>query len=128
MQDLVELIHVVASLEDRLPSEQLRQDASNTPHIDSRAVVCKAQHDLGGAVPSGRDVLGHEALVRGAFLLRRTAGGRVSPRKSEVADLELAVGVDKEVSGLEIAVKDVGGVDVLQAAEGLVDEGLEVGV
>lgn len=54
--------------------------------------------------------------------------GAVAAGKAKVADLELAVGVDEQISGLEVAVENVGGVNVLEAAEGLVDEGLEVGV
>ena len=37
------------------------------------------------------------------------------------ADLEVAVAVEQEVAGLEVAVDDVGGVDVLEAFEDLVD-------
>lgn len=36
--------------------------------------------------------------------------------------------VDKEVARLKVAMEDVGGVDVLETAEGLVQERLEVGV
>ena len=53
---------------------------------------------------------------------------RVPPRESKVADLELAVGIHHEVAGLEVAVEDVGRVDVLEPAQDLVDEGLVVGV
>lgn len=129
MQDLVQLIHIIPSLEDRLPREELSKDAPHAPHIDRRAIVRKAQHDLRRAVPPRGDVLRHEALVgRAALLLGGAVGGGVAAREAEVADFELAVGVDEEVAGLEVAVEDVGGVDVFEAAEGLVDEGLEVGV
>lgn len=80
--------------------------------------------------------LGHEA---GLPLLGLHDAALEATRKAKVADLELAVGVDKEVSGLEVAVEDVGRVDVLtstkagpwthlQSAQRLVDEALEVGV
>jgi hypothetical protein len=67
----------------------------------------------------------------------------VPARQAEVSDLKLAVGVHEEVTAaqsmcvtlkgktksaprLQVAVEDVRGVDVLQAAQGLVDERLEV--
>ena len=87
---------------------------ANTTHV-----IRKAEHDLRRAVPPRRDVLGHEAL-----LLRL-----IEPaREPEIANLEFAVRVHEQVAGLEIAVQHVGRVDVFQAAERLVDEGLEVRV
>ena len=82
-------------------------------------VVRKAKHNLGRTVPPRRDVLGHEAL-----LLRL-----VKPaREPKVAYLELAVRIHEQVARLEVAVQHVCRVDVLQTAERLVDEGLEVRV
>jgi hypothetical protein len=57
-----------------------------------------------------------------------TRARRIPSRESEIADLELAVRVDEEVTGFEVPVEDGGGVDVFETAEGLVEEGLEVGV
>jgi hypothetical protein len=84
-------------------------------------VVLEAEHDLGRAVPPRRDVLGH---VPGILL----GINREAAREAEIANLQLAVGVDEQVARLEIAVQHVGRVDVLEAAQNLVDEGLEVGV
>ena len=41
------------------------------------------------------------------------ATGLVASCKAEIADLEFAVGVDQKVAWFEVAVEDVGGVDVL---------------
>lgn len=84
-------------------------------------VALEAQHNLGRAVPARRHVLSHVARV----LLRVH---RKTTSQSKIADLELAVGVDEQVARLEVAVQHVGRVDVLQTAQDLVDEGLEVGV
>ena len=84
-------------------------------------VALKAQHDLGRAVPARRHVLSHVARIL-LRVHRKTAG------QSKIADLELAVGVDQQIAGLQVAVQHIGRVDVLQAAQNLVDEGLEVGV
>jgi hypothetical protein len=84
-------------------------------------VVLEAKHDLGRAVPSRRHVLGHVAGI----LLRVD---RETARQAEIADLELAVGVDQQVTRLEVTVQHVRRVDVLEPAQDLVDEGLEMGV
>jgi hypothetical protein len=62
-------------------------------------VVGEGEHDLRRTVPPRGDVLGHEPAVRIAFR-RRTASwsGSVAAGKTEVADLELAVGVHEKVT------------------------------
>jgi len=46
--------------------------------------------------------------------------------QTEIADLEIAGRVQQQVRGLEVAMQDVGGVDVLQAAEDLIQEVADV--
>ena len=84
-------------------------------------VALKAQHDLRRSVPPGSHILGHVPRI-----LLRVHGEAAS--QSEIADLELAVGVDEQVAGLQVTMQHVRRVDVLEAAQDLVDEGLEVGV
>ena len=84
-------------------------------------VALEAQHDLRGAVPSRRNILGHVPGV-----LFRVDGE--TSREAKVANLELTVGVDQKISGLQVTMQHVGRVDVLQAAKCLVDERLEVRV
>jgi hypothetical protein len=84
-------------------------------------VALEAQHNLWRTVPSRSHVFGHISSI-----LLRIDGETSSQTK--IANLELAVGVHKQVSGLEIAMEHIGRVDVFQAAQDLVDEGLEVGV
>lgn len=48
--------------------------------------------------------------------------------QAKVANLELAVSVDKQIARLKITMEDIGRVDVFQATQNLVDKGLEVGV
>ena len=84
-------------------------------------VVLEAEHDLRRAIPSRGDILGHEpGILLGV--------DREASREAKVADLELAIRIDQQVARLEIAVQHVGRVDVLESAQDLVDEGLEVGV
>ena len=76
------------------------------------------QHDLRRSVPPRRNVFGHEA---GILLCRLDAS-----RQAKVANLKVAVGVEQEVGRLEVAVDDVGRVEGLEGAEGLVDKVLGV--
>jgi hypothetical protein len=68
------------------------------------------EEQLGRSIPPRDHVLRHEVLLSGRA------------RQAKVADLEVAVGVQEEVAGLQVAVQDVGGVDVLEAAQQLVEE------
>lgn len=63
-------------------------------------IALEAQHDLWRTVPSRGDVLGHITgiLVR---VDRETTG------QTEVTNLELAVGIDQQITGLQITVENV---------------------
>lgn len=87
----------------------------------SFGIVLERQHDFGSAIPSRGNVFRHVASVLFGINGETT-------RKTEVANLELAVGIDQQITGLEITVENVRRVDVLETAENLVDEGLEVSV
>jgi hypothetical protein len=84
-------------------------------------VTLETQHDLWSTVPSGSDVLCHVSSI----LL--WINGE-SSRKTKITNLELAVGIDEQVTGLEITMKDVGAVNVLETTEDLIDERLKVSV
>lgn len=58
-------------------------------------VALEAQHDLWGSVPSSSDVLSHVSGI----LLR--VHGETSCQ-TKVTNFELAVGIDEQVTGLEI--------------------------
>ena len=89
--------------------------------LTSFSIALEAQHDLWRAIPPRRDILRHVSGI----LLRIDAE---AARETKVGDLEFAVGVDEQIARFEIAVQHVGAVDVLQTAQDLVDEGLEVGI
>lgn len=92
-----------------------RQDIARTGF----RVRLEAEHDFRRSVPSRCNVFGHVSCV--LFRVHTEAS-----RQTEIANLELAVGVDEQVAGLQVTVEDVCGVYVLQTAENLVNEGLEV--
>jgi hypothetical protein len=89
-------------------------------------VVRKAQHDLRSSVPSRSNIFRHETLVSGR--LGGASTGSEASSKTEIADLEFAIGINKQVTWLEIAVQNVCRVNVLQATKCLVQEGLEMRV
>lgn len=60
-------------------------------------VTLEAQHDLRCTVPSGSHVLGHITSILVGI-------DRETSRKTEIADLELAVGIDQQITGLQISV------------------------
>ena len=105
------------SLEDRPQTGQLRDDAAHGPAVDGLVVVFRAHEQLRGAVPD-RDhdlVPGEERLER---LVRQA-------REPEVADFDDARGGDEDVRRFEVAVEDVGLVEVEEAVEELVYQGFE---
>ena len=121
VEDERELMVVVPAGEKGFPREHLGQDAADAPDVDRFCVLLEGEHDLGRAVPPRRDVFGHEACL-GPRRFRRLH----RPGEAEVAHFEVAVGVEEEVGGLEVAVDDVGAVEGLEGAQGLVDEVLGV--
>lgn len=84
-------------------------------------VALKAQHDLGCAVPSRGDVFRH---VSGVFF---RIDGETSG-ETKVADLQFAICVDQQVTRLQVSMEDIGRVNILQSAQDLIDEGLEMRV
>lgn len=79
--------------------------------LTSHIVLLPSQHNLRRAVVPRRDIPRHLRVL--------------NPCQSKVADLQIAVLVDKDVRRLEIAVHYAGRVDVLETAEDLVEEVLD---
>jgi hypothetical protein len=91
--DHAQHLYVVLSLEQCLAAQQLRENAADTPHVDCASVVSSSKEELRGTIPSRDDVAGQHALcwVRG------------HASKSQVAYLEIAVGIHEKIVGLEVA-------------------------
>jgi hypothetical protein len=87
--------------------------------LTSFGVALKAEHNFGSTIPSSGDIFRHVPGV--LFWIHRKAS-----RQAEIANFKLAVGIDQQISRFEVAVQDISGVNVLQAAKDLVDEGLEM--
>lgn len=97
--------------EQRLALNHLGEDAAGAPDVDLDVVFLPRQHDLRSAVVSSRHVARHLGILQA--------------REAEIADLQIAVLVDEDVAGLEVAVDDTGGVDVFQSPHDLVQEVLD---
>lgn len=104
MRDDLELIDMVFPWEQRRPAQHLSQNASRAPEIDCIAVMLPCQHHLRGAVVSRDDVAGHLVVLLA--------------RQPKVADLEVAVVVDKKVLGFQVSVDNACRMDVFQSTLG----------
>ena len=108
------LMNVVLPREEGLPAQNLGQDAPHRPDINRARVILAAEQQLRRPVPPRDHVLGHEPPLR-----RR-------PRQAKVAYFQVAVRVQEQVAGLQIAVQHLRGVNVLEPAQDLVQEILAV--
>ena len=71
-------------------------------------------------IPLSSNAFSHETLA-GTSPGVDSSFRRVSPREIEVADFGLTVGVDQEVTRLELTVNDVSRANALEAAKGLIN-------
>ena len=75
------------------------------------------KHNFRCAIPPCRDILGHDAN----FFPRRDRG-LDGPGQAEVGHFEVAIGIEKKVGRLQVAMDDVGAMDRFEGAQDLVDE------
>ena len=87
--------------EQRLPLEHLGKDTSCAPNIDFDVVLLPCKHDLWRSVVPSRYVAGHLGVL--------------NTGETKVADLEVAVLVDEDVGGFEVAVHNTCRVDIFEA-------------
>jgi hypothetical protein len=111
---MIESWYILATLEDRLATKELSKDAPHTPHIDcgslhitsevfrvicqSTHVIGETQHDLWSTIPARCNILSHEALVASSLGISTTRTRGITTSETKIADLELAVGIDKKVA------------------------------
>ena len=104
-----ELVHMVLAWEKRLALKHLCKDAACAPDINLHIVLLPREHNLGRAVVSGRDITGHLRVL--------------NTGETKVADFQIAVFVDENVAGLEIAMDDTGRVNIFQSTLSQVSSG-----
>jgi hypothetical protein len=93
-----ELVDVVLSGEQRLSLEHFREDAARAPDVHLDIVLLPREHDLRCSVVPCGDIAGHLGVLYTG--------------ESEIANLEIAVLVDEDVTGLQITMDDTGRVHV----------------
>lgn len=89
-------------------------------------IVSETEHNFRCPIPARRDVFRHKSLIScgpGSTTARGVTSG-----KTKITDLEFAISIDQEVTGLEIAVQDVCRVNVFQTAQSLINERLKMGI
>lgn len=92
----------------------LRHDATCRPDVDACIVCSAAQQDVGRAIPKSN------------HLVRESVDGNAEcPCQSKVPELQLPLGVDQEVLGLEVSVQHLVSVAELDALEQLQHERLD---
>lgn len=94
LRNNTKLINMILARKQRSSQQHLRKDTARAPDIHLLIIPAPGEHDLRGAVVPRRDVAGHLILL--------DAG------EAEVADLQIAVFVDEDVAGFEVAVDDPG--------------------
>lgn len=102
-------------------SQRIVFELSNPDSRTGFCVALEAQHNLRRTVPSRGNILSH---IPGILL----GIDREATSKAEIADFQLTISIHKQIAGLQVSMQNVGGVDVLEAAEDLVNKGLEVGI
>ena len=114
-KDAEELVAVLLAGEERLAGRHFGEDAAYGPHIDSRAVLRRAEQHVGGAVPERNDLVG--------VLLHGDAKGTA---EAEIGELKNLVGArDEQILRLQIAVEDVALVAEVDALQQIAHEVLD---
>lgn len=97
-----ELVDVILPWEKGLPFQHLGENASCTPNVHLHVIFLPGEHDLWCSVIPGRNIAGHLWILY--------------PGEAEVADLQVAIFVDKDVAWLEITVDYTGRMNVFQTS------------
>lgn len=97
-----ELVHVVFSGEQWLALQHLCKDAACAPDIHLHVVLLPCKHDFGGSVVPRGDIARHLRILYA--------------RQTKIANLQIAVLIDKNVARLQVTVNNAGGVYIFQSA------------
>ena len=89
----------ILAWEQRLAAQHLGQNTANRPHVNRLCVLLERKHNLRRTIPSRCNIFGHEARV--------VFGRGCRSGETKVADLQIAIGVEEQIGGLEIAMKDI---------------------
>lgn len=105
------LVDMIFTGEKRLAVEHLCENTAGAPDVDLDVVFLPCEHDLGGAIVSGRDVAGHLRVL--------------DPGQTKIANFEIAVFVNQDIAGFKIAMHDTSRVHIFQTSLWPVRLGIE---
>lgn len=118
--DAIKLVEGACAREAGLAQQELSKDAAQTPHIYALGIFVAAQQNLRSAVPARRNVISQERLLIG-LLVKRTG-------QAKVRALHVALSIEQQVTGLQVAVEKIRRVHVLEALKYLIDDVLLVDI
>jgi hypothetical protein len=93
---------MVLSGKERLAIQHLSKDATGTPYIHLNIILLPRQHNFGSPVISRGDIASHLRIL--------------DTCKAKIANLQIAIFVDKDVTGLQVTVDHACRVYVLESA------------
>lgn len=114
LNDLCYLIDCVFPRQQSSATVKFIQETAQAPHIAFGGIGAASQEHFGCTVPSGSDKLGHERFIE-VFRLQ-------GAREPEIADLDLAAGVDEYVGGFEIAMEYSCRVEIFKSTGQLIND------
>lgn len=91
---------MILAREEWLSFQHLCENTPGTPNVHLNVIFLPCEHDFGRAIVSRGDVAGHLWILY--------------PGKAKVANFQIAVLVDEDIAGFEVAMDDTGGVDIFQ--------------
>jgi len=97
-----ELVDVVLAWKQWFPFQHLRKDTPCAPYVNLHIVLLPCEHNLRRAVVSRRHISRHLWVL--------------DARKAKVADFQVAILVDEDVTGLQVAMDNPCRVYVFQTA------------
>lgn len=107
------LVDMILAGEEGLALEHFGENAAGAPNVHLDIIFLPREHYLRRPVVSRGNIAGHLRVL--------------NPGKAKVADLQIAVLVDEDIAGLEIAMDDAGRVDIFQSALQRYDQPLRAG-
>lgn len=96
---------------------ELCENAASRPHVKTLVVRLVQKTDLGSPIPSSHDI---GSLLEDVFHFAKSSA------KAKVANLQVALGVDKNVGRLQVPMHDVCCVHVVDSSHDLIHEVLIV--
>jgi hypothetical protein len=93
---------VIFSWEEWLSLKHLCENAACAPDVHLDIILLPREHDFRRTVVSCGDIASHLGIL--------------NTGKTEIANLEIAVLVNKDIAGFKITMDDASGVDVFQSS------------